>query len=434
MMDAATNERLTRVGPGTPGGTLLRNYWYPIAAEERLAEDPVHRFRLLGEDLVLFRDGSGRLGIVTERCPHRGASLGYGFPEPEGLRCPYHGWMFNTKGECLDTPNMAPDSPRFRAKCSIDAYEVRTLGGLIFAYLGPRPAPALPHYDLFTVEEDETTFRDIGAVVIPCNWLQIMENSCDPLHVEWLHGKFFNYHLERAGEEPTTLLGGRHVRIAVDPFEHGLIKRRLREGQAEDHDDWAVGHPVVFPNILKVGGRGMGSFQIRVPIDDENTLHFWYVIFKVPESQRGITEQVRRQPVTYDVQIRDSTGRFLTDTIDSQDAMAWVTQGPIADRAAENLCKSDRGVVMFRTMLQEQIDRAQAGQLLLNVTPDDGSSPAVVKLPMEDKELGIASGRQNHFTEYLRTQSLYSHRVREAVRLIDESLGQPRRDLAEANA
>ena len=429
MIDAEENVRFTRVGPGTPGGKLLRNYWYPITTEERLTAEPVQPVRLLGEDLVVFRDGKGTLGLVDERCPHRGASLGYGYPEVEGLRCPYHGWMFDSQGKCLDTPNTSPDSPKFRASCAITSYPVRTMGGLVFAYLGPDPPPVLPRYDLFTVEEDETTFRDVGWAVVPCNWLQIMENSCDPIHVEWLHGRFFDYHLEKAGQDPTTLVSGHHIKMSFDLFEHGLIKRRLREGQSESHDDWTIGHPTIFPNFLKVGGRGMGSFQIRVPMDDENTLHFWYCVFKLPDSQRSVVEQVRRLPYTYEVQIRDSSGRFLVNTLDSQDAMAWVTQGPIADRTREHLCSSDRGIVLFRNMLRAQLEVSDAGQRPMNVFQDDGAEQPILSLPLEDKELGIGGDSENEFATYLRTQSLYSQRVQVGVRLIDASLGLPPREL-----
>src|SRR5438552_272249 len=117
MLSAETNERLTRVGPRTPMGGLLRRYWYPIAAESQLERKPVRRVRLLGEDLALFRDRSGRLGLVAERCSHRGASLAYGFPTERGLRCPYHGWLYSADGECLEQPNQAQDSPRFREQC-----------------------------------------------------------------------------------------------------------------------------------------------------------------------------------------------------------------------------------------------------------------------------------------------------------------------------
>jgi 5,5'-dehydrodivanillate O-demethylase len=256
MLHPDLNERLTRVGAGTPAGDLYRRYWLPVATESDVAANPVKRVRLLGEDLVLFRTEEGELGLVTERCPHRGASLGYGFPDGPGLRCPYHGWQFSPRGECLEQPNQAPDSPQLRERSRIRGYPVRALGGLVFAYLGPDQAPALPLLDLFAAREGPGRFRDIGYAVIPCNWLQIMENSFDPTHVEWLHGRLYNYHLERAGEEPT-ILGGHHIKIGFDLVDYGIIKRRLREGQTEEDEEWKVGHPVYFPHILKVGGYGL---------------------------------------------------------------------------------------------------------------------------------------------------------------------------------
>ena len=256
-LDDKLNDRLTLVGPGTPAGELLRRHWMPVAVAAELVQEPVKRVRILGEDLALFRADDGGFGLVGARCPHRGASLGYGFPDGGGLRCPYHGWLFGSDGTCLEQPNQHPDSERLRARSAIKGYPVRELGGLLFAYLGPGEPPELPVWDLLGREETQeagASFRDIGYAVIPCNWLQIMENSFDPTHVEWLHGRYFNYQLERRGEPPT-VLSGHHIKIGFDLVDYGIIKRRLREGQTEADEDWRVGHPVVFPNLLKVGGR-----------------------------------------------------------------------------------------------------------------------------------------------------------------------------------
>ena len=130
MLNAQENERLTRVGPGTPMGTLLRRYWYPVATSAELDDNPVKPVRLLGESLALFRDGQGRLGLVDERCPHRRVSLAYGIPEEDGLRCCYHGWMFDRAGRCLEMPG-EPASSTFKDRIRITAYPVTELGGLI---------------------------------------------------------------------------------------------------------------------------------------------------------------------------------------------------------------------------------------------------------------------------------------------------------------
>ncbi|MDI9949234.1 aromatic ring-hydroxylating dioxygenase subunit alpha [Rhodococcus sp. IEGM 248] len=426
MLQPELNERLSRVGKGTPAGELYRRYWLPVAAATELDENPVKPVRILGEDLVLFRSEAGELGLVTRKCPHRGASLAYGFPDGPGLRCAYHGWLFDGTGSCLEQPNQEPASPRLRERASITGYPVRELAGLIFAYLGEGPTPALPLLDLFTLEENDTQFRDIGSAIIPCNWLQIMENSFDPTHVEWLHGKYFNYTLERAGEEPTEL-AGHHIKIGFDLVDYGIIKRRLREGQTEESEDWRTGHPVYFPHILKVGGYGLQSLQIRVPVDDTNTLHFWYCWFDVEEKFSHLVQQVRQLPDIYDVKLQNDDGTFRMDTIDSQDAMVWVTQGPIASRHDENLSSSDQGIALFRTLLRKQLDSNEAGEPVMNVY-DPATEGDVIELPMERKELGFGgASKGNPVSAFLRTQSLYSPRLTALSKLIDAEAEQASR-------
>ncbi|GMA65209.1 Rieske 2Fe-2S domain-containing protein [Alicyclobacillus fastidiosus] len=140
MLNQERNTMLTSVGPGTPMGNLFRRYWLPIAAASELEGEWTKKVRLLGEDLVLYRDRSGKLGLIGERCAHRGVSMTCGIPEENGLRCPYHGWLYDATGQCLEQPN-EPSTSTFKDKVKLPAYEVEELGGLIFAYLGPKPAP-----------------------------------------------------------------------------------------------------------------------------------------------------------------------------------------------------------------------------------------------------------------------------------------------------
>src|SRR5665213_1781430 len=244
MMTPEENERLARVGPGTPMGNMLRRYWHPIAGVEEMANRWTMRVRLLGEDLVLFKDRSGRLGLIAEACPHRRASLAYGIPQADGIRCPYHGWKFDRTGQCLDQPN-EPEGSSFKDKITTAGYPVEELGGLIFAYLGPQPAPLVPRFDGYVIPG---TIRMCGKAIVPCNWLQIMENSLDPVHTEWLHGHLQEFIEEEAGAKYA--ISRHHVNIGFDEFEYGIYKRRLLEGQSENSDDWRVGHPVVFPTTL----------------------------------------------------------------------------------------------------------------------------------------------------------------------------------------
>lgn len=237
MLRIEENERLTRVGPGTPMGALLRQYWHPVAATAELDENPVKQVKILGESLVLFRDRQGRLGLIDDTCPHRRVSFLYGIPEAEGLRCCYHGWMFDRTGRCLEMPAEAPDST-FKDRVRIAAYPVQELGGLIFAYLGPEPAPLLPRWDLLTMDH---VWRDIGVTVIPCNWLQCMENSVDPVHTEWLHGHYYNYVLQRKADKDER--GDRFVARVIP--HHAKIgfwadHRELRQGRHSAVCEWPL--------------------------------------------------------------------------------------------------------------------------------------------------------------------------------------------------
>jgi 5,5'-dehydrodivanillate O-demethylase len=357
-------------------GGLLRRYWFPVGASSELLAGKALPVRLLGEDLVLFRTPAGTPGLVADRCPHRGSSLACGRVEAAGIRCPYHGWQFDHAGHCVDIPG-EPANPRLLARAATQAYPVEELGGLVFAYLGPEPRPLLPRYDLFTWDG---VLRDIGRALIPCNWLQIMENSVDPTHVEWLHGHHMTAVRDDAGLATPAYYGRRHQRIGFEVFRYGIIKRRVLEGRSEADDDWAVGHPLIFPCMLRVGAGGQHRFQIRVPVDDTHTLHYWYACY-VPAP--GIAPPRQPEIPVYEVPWRDAQGRFITDFVDGGDIMAWVTQGAIADRTRERLVCSDRGITLLRRLLDEQLDRVAAGEDPLGVIRD----------PAENRVIGFAQER-----------------------------------------
>ncbi|MGB8275049.1 MAG: aromatic ring-hydroxylating dioxygenase subunit alpha [Alphaproteobacteria bacterium] len=385
-MSPEVQETLTRVGPGTPMGALLRRYWHPVAASSELAAKPAKRVRLLGEDLVLFRDQRGALGLLQERCPHRGASLAYGCVEDDGLRCAYHGWKFGASGTCLETPTEPSDS-RLKDRVRAKAYKAAELGGLIFGYLGPEPAPLLPRYDLYVWDN---ALRDIGQAMVPCNWLQIMENSMDPYHVEWLHGRHFASLRRGLGEDGPLPYAKRHVKVGFDLFKYGVIKRRVIEGGSEEDDDWKVGHPLVFPNLLRVGAHWEHTFQIRVPVDDTHTWHLWYACYKPGP---GVAVPPQKEIPLYDVPWRDANGDFIVDFVDGQDICVTVSQGPIADRTKEHLGKCDIGVAMLRKLLLEQIGTVQAGGDPLGVIRDPAEN-GIIELPQESKKYGDDRGHR----------------------------------------
>jgi 5,5'-dehydrodivanillate O-demethylase len=170
----------------------MRRYWHPIAAVSQMKDRHTMPVRLLGEDLLLYKDRSGAFGLIEPLCPHRRMSMVYGIPLEHGIRCPYHGWAFDETGRCVQQPYEETEDPegRFKEKIQAKAYPVETLAGLVFAYMGPAPIPLLPRWDVYATED---VVRDIGMTVLPCNWLQCQENSLDPVHLEWLRVVWANH-------------------------------------------------------------------------------------------------------------------------------------------------------------------------------------------------------------------------------------------------
>ncbi len=380
MLTAEQNDRLTRVGPGTPMGELMRRYWHPVATVSQMKDKYTKKIRLLGEDLILYKDLSGTYGLVDNYCPHRRMSMIYGVPEERGLRCAYHGWLFAETGQCLEQPYEETEDPegRFKDKVCIKAYPVQDMAGLLFAYLGPAPAPLLPRWDVYCMEG---MVRDIGYATLPCNWLQCQENSLDPVHLEWLHIRFANYVLDRLGRPDLHINHKKHARIGFDVFEYGIVKRRIVEGHTEDHTSWKHGHPIVFPNMLRQGGSGDGApgigltgpaFQVRVPIDDTHTGHWWIACYpKEPGEPDQKPEDIPMYfPPVVELDAEDQPVWQQLDTNSAQDPAAWISQGDIADRTRENLGRSDKGIILFRKMLEDNIRLVEQGEDPINVFRD----------------------------------------------------------------
>ena len=386
MLTKAENNRLTRVGPGTPMGELFRRYWLPVAGSAELLDNPTKAVRLLGEDLVLYKDLSGRLGLVEAACAHRRIHLLYGIPEERGLRCPYHGWLYDEIGQCLEMPAEPKDST-FSSRVRLDAYPVQERQGLVFAYLGPEPAPLLPSWAPWN---RENVLWDVGLAVVPCNWLQIMENSMDPVHTEWLHRYFSRYVLRRLEETgkrqreehwrpPPPVIP--HEKIGFDIYAHGIVKRRVLQGGSEDDVSWRIGHPVVFPNMLSAG-------QIRVPMDDTQTLYVWYQSH--PMREDDVPQLASSDVPVYRVPLPgvDDNGLPMWELIDNnsgQDNMAWMTQGPISERWREKLGDSDKGIIMYRRLLAEQIRVVEDGGDPMNVFRDPAANVDLY-VPNESEE------------------------------------------------
>jgi 5,5'-dehydrodivanillate O-demethylase len=343
------NNLLMETGPGTRAGELLRRYWYPIAAVGELEEQPIKAVRLLCEDLVLYKDGESNYGLLELHCAHRRADLSYGIVEQRGLRCNYHGWLYDHSGHCIAQPfdDVAYPDARLKDRIRLQAYPVEARGGLLWAYLGPAPAPLVPDWDMFSWEDGivQLVFSEI-----PCNWLQCQENSIDPVHFEWLHS-YWSYDLHGRTGQPAP----RHLRVGFDEFDYGFVYRRIQEGMSEDNPLWTVGRTCLWPNALYTGDH----CEWRVPIDDETTLSVGWFFDRVAPGQPVPGD---RRYYHWHAPIRDpDTGRWINSHVMNQDFIAWVGQGARADRSKEHLSPSDRGVIMMRQKLLEQMDVVAEG-------------------------------------------------------------------------
>lgn len=355
---------LTEVGPGKPCGELLRRFWQPIALATEVTDVP-KEVRILGEDLILFRDGRGRYGLLEPRCCHRGTSLYYGKVETTGVRCCYHGWLFDTEGRCLEQP-CEPANSTFKNKVRQPWYPVHEYQGLIFAYMGPADAkPAFPLFDLIeetAANPDETIIADGsgyglgGGRVLPCNWLQIFENVMDPFHVFVLHSNLSGLQFTKAMAK-------------LPAVEWHMTEFGVRTTQDRTMDDGSTFRRITecfMPNIRLVphigagtdaeGYRRGGHLGWVVPIDDTHTTMFSLLpvrrdddgtpIFP-PRAKFGgkswedlTAEEHQRQP---------------------GDQEAQVGQGPIADHSSEHLGFSDQGVIMIRRRLKELLGSVEHG-------------------------------------------------------------------------
>lgn len=349
MLSAQENERMTRVGRGTPAGEMLRRYWWPVAfTEEVKAKGRPAKVTLLGEEFVLFRDGGGRLGLLELHCSHRGTSLEFGRVEESGIRCCYHGWLYDLRGNCLEQP-AEPEDSTFKDRIKHPAYHAREAGGLIFAYVGPSPAPLLPPYDLL-VREDGS--RVVGGGEEFCNWLQRAENSTDGSHSIALH----------AAGYPNMAM--KRPRINWEPTDVGIKETTWVDGVSRPRISHFVFPSHVRHSAARVGEKPRQVIRFRVPTDDFKTTTFWIDFYPHRDGQATQPEALRTEgfknsePGVYK-RVQDGWWNIYTH---EQDRVAQESQGTVADRTKEHLASSDQGIIMLRKMISEAIDTVAHGK------------------------------------------------------------------------
>jgi len=345
---------LVAVGPGTPGGELLRRYWQPFARSDEATTLP-RTVRMLDEDLVLFRDGQGRAGLLYPRCCHRGTTLHYGKVEDAGIRCCYHGWLFDTVGRCIDQP-CEPDRGRHLERYRQPWYPVVEFGGLVFTYMGPpERQPVFPRYDIFEdLGDDEELvvidhFAFGGPVVAPCNWFQTHENTMDPYHVFILHnaisGPQFHPDLRQWPTVDWHQTPDGVMSTQVRRLSDGRTLRRVTEVRVPNVR-------IVPTPTLTVLGR-TNNMSWAVPVDDVTTK-----VYAVVRKRRG-------EPAQGTAAYGDGRTWFELSDEEHQrypgDYEAQVGQGPVTLHSEERLATSDRGVSMVRRQFRAQAEIVAAG-------------------------------------------------------------------------
>jgi phenylpropionate dioxygenase-like ring-hydroxylating dioxygenase large terminal subunit len=420
MLSTEQNDLITRTGPGTPAGKLMRCYWQPAALVDELAVNrPVKPVRLLGESLVLFRDESGRYGLLERACPHRGTDLAFGRLEDGGLRCAFHGWLFDVEGRCLETP-AEPEGSRMCASIRQNAYPVVEKSGILFAYMGEGEPPAFPRFDCFAAP-DTHTFAFKG--MIDCNWLQSLEVGIDPAHTSFLH-RFF--HDEEPANGYGKLFRDKSIdsdmpmtrimrefprpRIEVEPTDFGMRVITLR--RISDTSTHVRVTNLVFPHAFTIPmSSEMTITQWHVPIDDHR--HYWYAIFTSFGAPVNKDEMRRQRLELYELpdyiprknrsndygfdphEQAHATFTGMGTDINVHDQWACESMGPIQDRSKEHLGQSDKAISTYRRMLRAAIDEAGRGGRPPMVL--DGASAAKLSGPAAIDGIGPSEGWQAYW-------------------------------------
>ena len=375
MLSKDKNDLLTQTGPGTPCGNFLRSYWQPIAAAEEMpvggAPVPI---RILSEDLVLFRDDQGELGLIGQFCPHRGTDLSYGRVEDGGLRCLYHGWLFDRHGRCLDQP-AEPANRKFCDRLKHLAYPVQEKGGAIWTYMGKGEPPLIPDFEFLTgAEPNRMTFR----VIQMCNWLQGLESSTDPAHTTYLHRRPPGKPSVRSGNDIAALRGTEPPEISIEQTAFGT--RIFALHQSPNGGKYLRVNNYVYPTIATPStSTGEGGYQgrIYVPIDDYSHCRFEFFYRRSEPLDKAKLTRNHHENVGPDKRhIRRPENRYLQDREElkrgesyggmglhfpSQDAFAIETQGAIQDRTKEHLGSTDIVITGVRRALLKAIKEMQDG-------------------------------------------------------------------------
>lgn len=365
---------IPHVGPGTPCGEWFRRYWIAVGTTQELYDIP-QGVKVLGEDLVLFRDQAGNLGLIGKHCPHRGTSLEYGDIEDGGLRCPYHGWLFNVRGHCLEMPAEPRDS-KFPAKVKHLSYPVKELGGLIFAYMGPNQdnPPPLPKYGPLVDRGSQWQIEPVRHA--DYNWFNFFENSADPAHVCILH-RHAGYGQQSWGNQFFSYTDMPHFEFVETNYGMKVV---MTKAGPEPGIEFVDEMSLALPSIVQVGdtefvhakvdaaalikeGSQCEHWMFVTPNDDENFMLFTADNYKGPEANFFEKLRALREKETPVQEVKPYDKRKFMPykgNVRKEDLMTQGTQGLLGERG-EQLGVSDRGVIKFRKIVVDAIETALSG-------------------------------------------------------------------------
>ena len=388
MLTAEDNAALTQVGPGTPLGKFFRRYWIPALHAWELPEPdcPPVEVRLLGDDLVAFRQTDGRVGLVDWRCPHRSASLFWGRNEEQGIRCVYHGWKFDIEGHCVDMPS-EPDETNFRQKVRLTAYPTYEAGGVVWAYLGPKDKQ--PQAPLFEWTQVPETHRGLSKVLQESNWLQALEGGIDTVHSNFLHyGRVPSADaIMPIGSTRQRAVGfSKAALVEVVPTDYGFTYAGMRA--LPDGGHFVRGYHWVMPWVQLRGytldtPKPTVSGHMWVPVDDDTTMvyNFTYTYGSEPlsENERLLVGTGNQFGVDIDAEdgfrsLRNRRNRYMIDRqvqktktftgiqgTNTQDRAVQESMGRVVDRTYERLGTTDRAIIMARRLLLQALNKVEAG-------------------------------------------------------------------------
>jgi phenylpropionate dioxygenase-like ring-hydroxylating dioxygenase large terminal subunit len=426
MLTTEQNQTLTRIGPGTAMGEVMRRYWVPALLSWELSEPdcPPVEVRLLGEELVAFRATDGTPALIDAACPHRRVNLFWGRNEENGLRCVYHGWKFDATGQCVDMPS-EPATSNFKERVRVTAYPTYETGGVVWAYMGPadkKPAP--PLYEWTQVPPEQ---RGLSKVWEECNWLQAMEGGIDSSHSNFLHGgRPPGLRYDESDARGRANNYSTAPRLEVVPTDYGYSYAGIRDMGAEGTNHVRGYHLVLPWNQIRSTGQGHVAGHMWVPIDDYNTMVYnWHYIYD-PETARPRREGEGRASVTaesnplwfrdaklavgtgndfgVDVDpsnefrsIRNRANKYMIDRhvqktqtytgitgINTQDRAVQESMGAIADRSLERLGTTDRAIIAARRFLLQAIEDVARGKDPPGVAPSYYKLRAIEKVLPKD--------------------------------------------------